>query len=153
MFWARLELVERRRWLTDAEYVELLALGQLLPGPNVINLAALVGYRYKRLPGFAAAMVGFIGWPFLIVIGMGTLYQRYGDLPLVKPAMAGMSAVAAGLLIASGVKMAAVMPKHWRGWFFAIAAFVSVSIMHWSLIAVTAVLAPCAIVLAWKEQA
>ena len=46
IFWARRELVQRQRWLTEREFVDLLTLGQLLPGPNVLNLTVMVGYRF-----------------------------------------------------------------------------------------------------------
>ncbi|HYT54146.1 MAG TPA: chromate transporter [Verrucomicrobiae bacterium] len=45
MFWARRGLVERQRWLTEQEFMDLLVLGQLLPGPNVLNLTVMVGYH------------------------------------------------------------------------------------------------------------
>ena len=46
MFWARYVLVERRRWLTEREFVETLAMGQILPGPNIFNLGVMIGYRF-----------------------------------------------------------------------------------------------------------
>ena len=101
LFWARRALVERQHWLTEREFVDLLALGQLLPGPNVLNLAALVGYRFAGWAGAVAACAGFMGWPFLLVIAMGALHQRYGALPLVQQALTGMSAVAAGMRVYS----------------------------------------------------
>jgi len=109
VFWARRALVEGQHWLTEREFVDLLALGQLLPGPKVLNLAALVGYRFAGWAGAIAACTGFMGWPFLVVIAMGALRQRYSALPLVQHALTGMSAVAAGLVLASGVKMASVL--------------------------------------------
>ena len=112
LFWARRALVERQHWLTEREFVDLLALGQLLPGPNVLNLAALVGYR-------------FAGWA---------------------------GAVAAGLLLASGVKMAAVLPRQWRLWLFGVLAFTGVGVLRWPLLVVVGALAPWAIVAAWKDK-
>ena len=81
MFWARRRLVERERWLTEQQFVELLTLGQLLPGPPGLNLTVMVGYRFSGWTGAAAAVGGFVGWPCLVVIGMGILYQ-YFDSPL-----------------------------------------------------------------------
>lgn len=152
VFWARRELVERQRWLTEQEFTELLALGQLLPGPNVLNLLVMAGYRFAGWTGAAAAVAGFFGWPCLIVIALGVLHQRYGALPLVQHALTGMSAVAAGLLLASGVKMPAVLPRHWRPWLCGLLAFVGVGVLRWPLLAVLGVLAPFAIVAAWKEK-
>jgi chromate transporter len=151
-FWARRELVERQRWLTEQEFLELLALGQLLPGPNVLNVLVMLGYRFSGWAGAAAAVAGFLGWPFLIVIGLGMLYQRYGAFPLVHAALTGMSAVAAGLILATGVKMAAVLPSHWRPWLSVVLAFIGVGVLRWPLLAVLGALAPYALVTAWKEK-
>jgi chromate transporter len=151
-FWTRRELVERKRWLTEREFVELLALGTLLPGANILNLTVMVGYRFAGWAGVVAAVVGFMGWPFLIVIAVGVLHQRYGELSLVQQALTGMSAVAAGLLVASVVRMATVLPRHWLPWLFVVFAFAGVGALRWPLIGVVGVLAPFAIAAAWKEK-
>ena len=152
LFWARYQLVERRRWLTEREFVELLTLGQLLPGPNVLNVTVLVGYRFAGWTGAAAAASGFVGWPCLVVVGMGVLYEHYGALPLVQRALAGMSIVAAGLLLATVIKLAMVLPRRWPPWLFGALAFVGVGIMRWPLLWVLGALAPWAVFTAWKEQ-
>src|SRR6266700_2751598 len=77
MFWARRRLVEQERWLTEQEFVDLLTLGQLLPGPPGLNLTVMVGYRFGGWTGAAAAVAGFLGWPWLFVmlvfVGVGVL--------------------------------------------------------------------------------
>lgn len=152
MFWARHVLVERRRWFTDREFVETLAMGQMLPGPNIFNLGVMTGYRHAGLPGAFAAIAGFMGWPFLIVIGIGMLYERFEQLVLVQQALAGMASAAVGLLIANGVKMASILPRHWRPWLFTLLAFAGVGVMRWPLIGVLGVLAPFGIAAAWKRS-
>ena len=151
IFWARRELVERQRWLTEREFVDVFTLGQLLPGPNVLNLTVIVGHRFAGWTGAAAGVAGFLGWPCLMVVGMGVLYQHYGTLPHVQQALTGMSSVAAGLLLASVIKLATVLPRHWRPWLFGILAFVAVGIMRWPLLWVMGALAPWAVFAAWKE--
>ena len=150
-FWTRRELVERQRWLTEREFVEVFALGQLLPGPATLNLAVMVGQRFAGWAGAAAAMAGLMGWPSLIVIVLGMLYQRYGTLLLVQHALTGMSAVGAGLLLASGIRMAAVLPRQWWPWLLAGLAFAGVGLLRWSLLGVVGVLAPVAVAVAWKD--
>jgi len=152
LFWARHVLVERRRWLSEREFVELLALGQILPGPNVFNFALMLGYRHAGYPGAFASIAGFMGWPFLIVIGIGMLYVRYENLPIVQHGLSGMSAAAVGLLIANGLKMASILPRHWRPWLFALLAFAGVGVLRWPLIWVLGVLAPFGIAAAWKGK-
>ena len=151
LFWARHCLVERRGWLTEREFVELLTLGQVLPGPNVLNLAVMVGYRFAGFAGAAAAAAGFLGWPCLVVVGMGVLYQHYGAVPEVQRALAGMSIVAAALLLVTVIKLATALPRRWRSWLFGILAFVGVGVMRWLLLWVMGALAPWAVLAAWKE--
>ncbi len=152
LFWSRRALVERQRWLTEREFVDLLALGQLLPGPNVLNLTVMVGYRFAGWTGAAAAVAGYLGWPCLVVIGMGVLYQHYGAVPQVQRALAGMSIVAAGLLLATVIKLAMVLPRSWLPWLFCLLAFVGVGVLRWPLLWVMGTLAPFAAVAAWKEK-
>jgi chromate transporter len=150
-FWTRRALVERQRWLTEREFVELLALGQLLPGPGTLNLAVMVGQRFAGGMGATAAIAGLLGWPALIALALGMLYQRYGALSCVHHALTGMSAVGAGLLLTSGIRMATVLPRQWRHWLFAGLAFAGVGLLRWSLFGVVGALAPFAIAAAWKE--
>jgi chromate transporter len=152
IFWARRELVERRRWLGDREFVDVFTLGQLLPGPNVLNLTVIVGHRFCGWTGAAAAVAGFLGWPCLVVVGMGMLYQQYGALPHVQQALAGMSSVAAGLLLATVIKLAMVLPRRWWLWLFGALAFIGVGVLRWPLFWVMGALAPWAVFAAWKEQ-
>jgi chromate transporter len=152
MFWARRALVDRHRWLTEQEFVELLALGQLLPGPPIVNLTVMVGYRFAGWTGAASAAAGFLSWPCLVVIGLGVLHEQYGALPQVQQALAGMSSVAAGLLLANGVQNSMVLPRRWRPWLFGIIVFVSVGVLRWPLLWVMGGLAPFAVVAAWKEK-
>jgi len=151
IFWARRELVERQRWVTEREFVEVFTLGQLLPGPNVLNLTVIVGHRFAGWTGAAASVAGFLGWPCLVVIGMGVLYQYYGALPQVQQALIGMSSVAAGLLLATVIKLATVL-RHWQPWLFSALAFIGVGVMRWPLLWVMGALAPWAVFAAWKEQ-
>lgn len=152
LFWARRGLVERQRWLSEREFAELLTLGQLLPGPNVLNLTVLVGYRFAGWSGAAVSVVGYLGWPFLVVIGMGLAYQHYGAVPQVQQALTGMSKIAAGLLLATVVKLTWALPGRPRPWLFGLLAFVGVGVMRWPLLWVIGALAPCAVFLAWRAQ-
>lgn len=151
-FWTRLVLIERRHWLTHREYVDCMSIAQLLPGPNVFNLSVIVGHRLGGYAGALAAISGLVLWPFLMTIGVGLLYVRYGELPLVQRALAGVSAVAVGLVFANSIKLASVLPLHWRPWLFVALAFVGIGVMRLPLIGVVAALAPFGIALAWREK-
>ena len=103
--WARRVIVEERRWLTEREYAEVLGLGQVLPGPNVGNAAVMIGRRFHGLPGALLATAGIYCAPLLILIALSLLYDRFGQRPEVAPAMAGIAAAAAGMVIGTAAKM------------------------------------------------
>ncbi len=152
LFWTRRFIVERRRWLSEQEFVEIVALAQLLPGVNGINLVVMVGYRFAGWAGVAAAAAGFLGPPCLMVVMLGIFYDAYGALPLVQDALKGMAVVAVGLLVATGAHMATVLQRRWRPWLFVALTFFAVGFMRWPLLAVVGALAPLAIAAAWKDE-
>ncbi|MBS0245627.1 MAG: chromate transporter [Proteobacteria bacterium] len=148
--WARRMIVERKRWMTAEEFNEDFALSQFLPGPNVVNFSVVFGARIAGAAGAAVAFVGLMGPPLLIVTVIAVLYAHYGDLEVLSHILSGISAAAAGLIIAMTIKMA--KPLFARiGWPAAIAivAFVGVAIVRWPLPLVLVVLAPIAFALAW----
>lgn len=99
------ELVERRRWLTKDEFVEMLALSQVLPGPNVVNLALMFGDRSFGTRGALAALGGMLLAPMVVVLALSALYVEFDRYPMVAGALRGMGAVAAGLILSIGLKL------------------------------------------------
>ena len=102
---AQRELVDRRGWLSRAEFIELYSIAQMLPGPNVVNLSLMIGDRYFGWRGALAAITGMLFAPFLIVIALAASYERLAEFPAVAGALRGMGAVAAGLILAMALKM------------------------------------------------
>ena len=151
--WAQRALVERRRWLTQEEFVELLAFGQLFPGPNIVNVSLMVGDRFFGWRGAVAALSGMLLFPSMLVLGLGLFYAHFADHPLVRRALDGMSAAAAGLIIAMALRMAFSLRAHWPWLGFGVAAFTLVGLLRWPLALTLAVLAPVAIALAWRLRA
>jgi chromate transporter len=88
--WAQRVLVEERRWLSREQFIETLAFGQLLPGPNVCNVAIMVGDRWFGWRGAVAALGGMLAAPMLLVLGAAVLYGQVADEPVVRRALAGM---------------------------------------------------------------
>lgn len=150
--WAQRVVVEERRWLTREEFVEMLAFAQLLPGPNVCNLAMMVGDRYFGWRGSVASLAGMLLFPALLVLALAIVHHQFAQIPWVQRAVSGMAAVAAGLLIATGVKLAYALAGRWRWLGFGVAAFAAIAIMRWPLLWVLAVLAPLAVGLAWHVE-
>jgi chromate transporter len=89
----------------------------------------------------------------MCMIGLGLAYHWFGVVPLARGALSGMSAVAAGLVLATGLKMTTGLQRHWRGWMFGVLAFVGVGILRWPLLGVVLVLSPLAVAAAWWDEA
>jgi chromate transporter len=98
-------LVDQKRWLTREQFVEVLAVGQVLPGPNVCNVALMVGDRFLGWRGALAALAGMIALPLVIVLALTALYAQYSYLPAVAGALRGMGAVAAGMFVGTALRL------------------------------------------------
>lgn len=150
---AHRELVERERWLGAAEFVELLTLCQVLPGPNVINMSIMLGDRWFGWRGALAASAGLLALPLLIVLALAALVQQAAASPLVDGALRGMGAVAAGLIIATALKLSATLRTNPLGLplglSFAGATLVTVGLLRWPLVWVVLALGTLSMALAW----
>lgn len=110
------ELVERKGWLTREEFVEDWAVAQVMPGPNVVNLSLMIGGRYFGLKGAMTALAGMLTFPMVLVLALVMLHAQFADLPGVQGALRGMAAVAAGLIAATGLRLASSLKKNVLGW-------------------------------------
>jgi chromate transporter len=146
-------LVEERRWLNDEEFTDVLSLCQLLPGPNIVNIAVCVGARYHGVRGALAAFAGLMAAPFVIVLALGALYTQYGHLPAVSALFRGISAAAAGLVVAMGLKMAASRRLRSAMALFAVATFAGIALMRLPLVVVLLAVAPLGVAAAfWRAK-
>ncbi|MFM8623036.1 MAG: chromate transporter [Betaproteobacteria bacterium] len=102
---AQRELVEKKRWLSREEFIEEWAVAQIMPGPNVINMAIMLGGRYFGWRGAVAAVAGMLTLPLLMILLLALLYGSVSQHPAVQGALRGMGAVAAGLITANGLKL------------------------------------------------
>jgi chromate transporter len=109
---AQRELVERRHWLTQEQFVETLSIGQVLPGPNIVNMALMIGDRFFGWRGAFAALAGLLALPLMIVMTLAVLYARFAAEPLVAGALHGMGAVAAGLIVAMALKLGPTLARN-----------------------------------------
>lgn len=109
---AQRELVDKRQWLTREQFVQTLSVGQVLPGPNIVNVALMVGDRFFGWRGALAALTGLLLAPLAIVLVLAALYARLGTEPVVAGAIRGMGAVAAGLILAMGIKLAPTLKNN-----------------------------------------
>ena len=102
-------LVDEKRWLTNEEFIEDWAVAQVLPGPNVVNLALMIGDRYFGLRGGLAALAGVLAFPLLVVLVIAALFASVADLPMAQGALKGMGAVSAGLIAAVGLRLVSAL--------------------------------------------
>ena len=99
------ELVDKKQWLSQEEFVEDWAVAQIMPGPNVVNLALMVGDRYFGWRGGLAALAGMTALPLLLVLALAVTLAGLGQNPMVQGALRGMGAVSAGLVAGTGLKL------------------------------------------------
>jgi chromate transporter len=151
MPFARRMLVEERRWLTEREFIESLSLGQVLPGPNVVNLSIMVGARFQGKSGALLAFLGLMAAPLAIVLMLATFYGEYGHLPMVQRAFSGIAAATAGLVVAMGLNMVIKLPRRAQMLIVTAVAFLASGVFGLPLVGVLLTLAPISIALAWRR--
>lgn len=131
------ELVEKKRWMTQAQFVEDWAVAQIMPGPNVVNFCLIIGGRHFGLRGALAALAGLLLAPLCVVLVLASVFGGVSDAAWAQGALRGMGAVAAGLIAATGIKLIPAL-KHnpmGMGVCFAVMAstFVGVGWLRWPL--------------------
>ncbi|MFQ3622957.1 MAG: chromate transporter [Acetobacteraceae bacterium] len=136
-----------RGLLTEAEFAELLALGQILPGPNIVNLSAAFGDRHAGWPGAAASVGGIVFVPTLIAMALAALAGAISHAPGVQGALTGMAAAAAGLLVGTAWRMAAPMRSRPSSLAVAAAIFAAVALARVPLALVLAASIPISLAL------
>lgn len=131
-------LCEQKRWLSKEQFVEILALGQVLPGPNVCNVALMVGDRFFGWRGAFSALAGMMTVPLVIVLIITALYAEFASNPMVAGALKGMGAVSAGLIIGSALKLIPTLQRNPMGLpvcaLIAIITFGLVALLRWPLV-------------------
>jgi chromate transporter len=103
--WARRTLVEQDKILTSEEFSSILGICQIVPGPNIVNLAVCIGSRFGGAKGAFAAVAGLTLGPICIVMLLALLYTHYSYLESAQGALRGISAVGVGLIASTGIKM------------------------------------------------
>ncbi|MGC9162663.1 MAG: chromate transporter [Thiomonas sp.] len=142
-------LVEDKRWLSNAQFVEMLSLGQVLPGPNLINLALMVGQHFFGWRGALVALAGMLTAPLVLILLVAVAYVNFAHTPLVAHALQGMSTVVAGLVIAMAIKLFPAVSHVRVNWVWVALAFAAVGLLRVNLLWVLLALGPLAVAMAW----
>jgi chromate transporter len=149
------ELVEKRGWLTNEEFVEDWAVAQVMPGPNVCNLALMFGDRHFGWRGAAAALAGLLVLPLVLLLAAASLYGQLAGHAAAVGALRGMGAVAAGLIAGTSLKLLAQLRRHPLGLALvsvvAAGAFAGLVLLHLPLVAIVFGLGGAACVLTWRR--
>jgi len=155
LVFARRAIVERYRWMSADEFNETFALCHFLPGPNIVNLSVVFGARIRGLPGSLAAFAGLLAPPLVIITVLAMLYAHYGDLPLLRRVLNGVSCAAVGLLFAVTGRM--MWPLLRRrdpvALVILLAVFLAVGILRWPLPNVLLVAVPASLAATYVARA
>ncbi|HEY3067903.1 MAG TPA: chromate transporter [Methylomirabilota bacterium] len=150
--WARRMLVDERRWLTPQEFTDIFSLCNFLPGPNVVNVSIVVGARFQGVRGSLVAFAGLLTLPIVAILTLALLYERFGQLPGIDAVLRGVGAAAAGLISATGLRMAAPLARLPRALVFLAITFVAIAVLRWPLVPVLLVVAPLSALAAWGQR-
>ena len=103
--WMRHEAVQRRGWMSEKQFASGMALCQIAPGPNSVNLSVFIGTTLRGRAGALAALLGMLVVPVVVVLTMGGLFARVQGVAAVNSAMVGLGAGAIGMNLSMGVRM------------------------------------------------
>jgi chromate transporter len=150
--WARRVLIEERRWLSDSEFAEILSFCQFLPGPNVVSMTVCIGAKFQGAAGALAALAGFVLLPWTLGFAIGVVVLSYAQTALLQGILRGVAAAAAGMIIATGIRL--LLPHRRRPVALAIAAlaFTGLAAARLPLLTVVVGLVPVSIAMAGRES-
>jgi chromate transporter len=140
--WIRRAIVEQRGWMSEAQFLSGLALCQITPGPNAVNLAVFIGTTLRGRLGALSSAAGILGLPMVTVLALSALFATVEHLDGVESSMTGIGAVAIGFNLATGLRMARRGVVRWEGAAIALAASVAVGLLGVNLLLAVLVLVP-----------
>src|SRR4051812_7065301 len=134
------DLVEKRKWISNEDYKEGLALSQLAPGPLAAQLAIYIGYVDYKIIGATLVGVAFVLPSFLMVLALGYAYVQYQGLPGMQSMFYGVGATVIGIIAISSYRLTKkTIGKDWLLWtiFFvlAVTTFITESENIWLILA------------------
>lgn len=150
--WLYQEFVRKQNWISEDDFASSLAISQMLPGANVVNLVVCMGEQLRGPLGSLACILGFLIGPFFAVIAMSVIVARISNASDLDAALIGVAAAATGLLVTVGWRGVVRAYRHW--WTLSVIAVViiAVGILQWPLLLVVACVAPVSIAVSWKRR-
>jgi chromate transporter len=149
--WFARELVERRGWLSYRQFLSGLAINQILPGPNMVNLTVFFGMRLRGPIGALVAWLCLLVPPSIAAVAIYVVYAYLPNSGLLQYAIEGVAAAALGLNVATGIE---TLRRHhdWRTLTVASAVFIAVAIFRVSIPWTVLVAAPASFFLFWLND-
>ena len=155
--WVRREVVHRRGWLDDQQFLSGYALSQLVPGATNVNLAVFIGAQMRGPPGALACFAGLLAPPVALMMVLAAAYFGMRGLPggtSVSIALSGMGAVAIGLNLGTGIQLARRGIRRVVPALIAAIVALSIGVLGFPLITVLAVMIPISLAAAvWMPRA
>ena len=154
LVWARRGIVDQHKWMTADEFNETFALCHFLPGPNIVNLTFVFGSRFRGLAGAVAAFSGLVGPPALIMVVMGALYHRYGEIDALRRILSGVACAAIGLMLAVVFRMMTPLIKRRDviALLVMVAVFIAIGLLRLPLAAVLLAAIPTSIAITYATR-
>ena len=146
------ELVRKRRWVTETEFLEGVGIGHLLPGPNVTNLSVYFGQRLGGARGALLATAAQIIPGAVLLLGLSILYFRGLPAALTDAVGRGVGAAAVGLVVATTWRSGAAVLRTGRGAAITLLTFALFGPAQVNVFLVLAFVAPLSIALAWLRR-
>jgi chromate transporter len=149
--WIYREVVERRKWLSESEFLSGFTLAQVLPGINMTNMAVYIGQRMRGIAGAVVGLSAMLLVPFFAVIGLISIYAVIETNLTLQSFMDGVATTAVGLFLSVGVKSLRTRAKDLLPLVIMAAVVAMVGFLGWPLIPVILCLAPLSVALAWRR--
>jgi chromate transporter len=150
--WLYREIVERRRWINDIDFLSGAALGRLMPGSGGVNLTVQVGQHLHGGFGTLVAVLGLLSGPLAIILALAAGYTRIDQSMTLHAVFDGVAAAAIGLTFATGLKLVQFGRASAGPLAITAATVLSVGVLRWPMIPVVLSLAPVSIGLALLER-
>lgn len=151
--WTHREIVERRQWLTEEKFLRTLAIAQVLPGANPVNLAVYIGMQLRGFAGALLATFGMVALPFCIILLLGLIYHQISAYPQTQSILGGLACVGIASMLITGIKSSRRLKGRITPICIAALVFVLVGVLRWPMIAVVVPAIPLSILVAyWFEK-
>ena len=138
-------IVEKRKWKTPKEFVEMFGVCSILPGGNFLNASVMIGDENQGPLGSIVCLFSLLLAPLLILLGIAVVYDSFSHLSDVRAATAGAASAAAGLIFGTAGRLARGVDKTAAAVVFGVATFIAVGVLRMPMWVVVLVLCPVAV--------